>query len=102
MKWALICCVNQLTSMQSQTTQRKPSFQVASIKQNTTGRNPNAAVQPNSRFVGSQTTLRQLNRLPFLQVSLESKVRTSECAGLFLHELRETHLSVFPMARRQG
>src|SRR5690349_10581687 len=39
---------------------QKPSFEVASIKLNTTGRNGSTADQPGGRFVASQITLRQL------------------------------------------
>jgi uncharacterized protein (TIGR03435 family) len=39
---------------------QKPSFDVASVKLNTTGRNASAADQPGGRFVASQIPLRQL------------------------------------------
>ncbi len=45
----------------SQTGQaQKPSFEVVSIRLNSTGRNASVAVQPGGRFVASQTTLRRL------------------------------------------
>src|SRR3954447_4745190 len=39
---------------------QKPSFEVISVKLNTTGRNASIASQPGGRFVASQTTLRRL------------------------------------------
>jgi uncharacterized protein (TIGR03435 family) len=51
--------------MQSQTTAQKPSFEVASIRLNTTGRNASVADQPGGRFVASQVPLRQLIRFAY-------------------------------------
>lgn len=49
-----------LSLLFGQAAPQKPSFEVASIKLNTTGRNGSAADQPGGRFVASQIPLRQL------------------------------------------